>query len=63
LTEVRNAAGEEFGEERLIGIVEQRARGSLADLQRALIDTVRGFGLQDDDQTVLVLRPKPSPPA
>jgi hypothetical protein len=56
LTEVRDRGGEELGEERFVELVRAHAHEPLAELQAALLDAVRAFGTQDDDQTLLVAR-------
>jgi len=56
LTEVRDARGEEFGEERLVELMQRLGHAPLAEIEAALLDAVRGFGRQEDDQTLLVVR-------
>jgi sigma-B regulation protein RsbU (phosphoserine phosphatase) len=56
MTEVRDRAGLEFGEERLVDLVRTHAHRPLADIEAALFAAVRAFGRQDDDQTLLVVR-------
>lgn len=56
LTEVRNEAGQEFGEERLQRLVAENAQRPLAALHAALLGAVRDFGPQHDDQTLVLMR-------
>lgn len=56
MTEVRDAAGVEFGEERFLELVRRHAPEPLDRMERALFDAVRAFGRQDDDQTLVVVR-------
>jgi len=56
LTEVRNAHGEEFGEERLAEVLRANAGRPLPEIHAAMLDAVRRFGPQRDDQTLLLLR-------
>jgi phosphoserine phosphatase RsbU/P len=58
VTDALNAAGEEFGEERLEEVVRQRAHLPAADLLEALLQAVREHdgGAQYDDVTLIVAR-------
>lgn len=56
LTEVRNEAGQEFGEERLRRLVAENAQRPLAALHAALLGAVRDFGPKHDDQTLVLMR-------
>lgn len=56
MTEVRDAAGNEFGEGRFLDLVRRSAQQPLEQLERTLFDAVRAFGRQDDDQTLLAVR-------
>jgi len=56
MTEVRDAAGDEFGQDRFLDLVRRNAQQPLEALERSLFDAVRAFGRQDDDQTLLVVR-------
>lgn len=57
LTEARNAAGEQFGLERVCAALERAEEGSAADLLGALLASLRGFTRTiADDVTALVLR-------
>ena len=58
ITEARDMAGEEFGEERLIACVQTHRRLSPSALLHRLFEEVHHFsarGTQADDLTVLVL--------
>jgi sigma-B regulation protein RsbU (phosphoserine phosphatase) len=58
-SEARNNAGELFGYDRLLALVEQCAEHSAHDLGHALFDAVAAFSsghLQDDDQTLVVIK-------
>lgn len=59
VTEARNAAGEEFGEERLAEFLLQRRTQACPDTLRALLEYVRawhGDATLTDDFTVVLLR-------
>jgi hypothetical protein len=56
LTEVFNAAGEEFGDEPIETLLQQNAGKPLEEIEAAILDAVRAFGPQDDDQTLLLAR-------
>lgn len=56
ITEVRNAAGEMFGLERVEEIVGRMPDAPLAGIYQAIMDSARGFGEQRDDQTLLIVR-------
>ena len=61
VTEAFNAAGEQFGEERLRTCVDVNRQCSPAELLERLLSAVRNFTLgapQFDDLTALVLRYK-----
>jgi serine phosphatase RsbU (regulator of sigma subunit)/DNA-binding response OmpR family regulator len=56
--EARNAAGEEFGEERVRGVLKANARASTPDLLARLRESVLSFSAntpQHDDITIMVL--------
>jgi sigma-B regulation protein RsbU (phosphoserine phosphatase) len=57
VTESRNAAGEEFGEQRLIDFVRHWKETGPGGLSKAIVSTVRDFnrGLFEDDLTVLAV--------
>lgn len=57
LTEAMNAEGEEFGEPRLLRLLEENREQSAADLQKTILDTVAKFSSHNwgDDATLLVL--------
>jgi sigma-B regulation protein RsbU (phosphoserine phosphatase) len=59
VTEARNAAGEEYGDERVMKAVQSHAGSGATAIRDALIEDVRQFGTgmeQHDDQTVVVVR-------
>jgi serine phosphatase RsbU (regulator of sigma subunit) len=59
ITEALSAAGEEFGDDRLVSCVQSHRESSPGVLRDAVLDAVRGFtagALQNDDLSVLVLR-------
>ena len=58
-SEASNLAGELFGYERLLTLVDAMADGSAAQIGHALYDAIQTFAAgrpQDDDQTLIVLR-------
>jgi sigma-B regulation protein RsbU (phosphoserine phosphatase) len=58
-SEARNAAGELFGYDRLLALIEQCAAYDAHDLGHALFNAVAAFSsghLQDDDQTLIVIK-------
>lgn len=59
ITECQDAAGREFGEERVMAIFEQHASGRAVDIRDRLMAAVRAFSdaaEQFDDQTVVVVK-------
>lgn len=59
LTELRNQAGDEFGEERLIRVVCEQRGLSAASLKLVILERARDFAPQEtyhDDLTVIVLK-------
>ncbi len=59
VVEAVNQAGEEFGEDRLAGLVRNNARRPAAELQQAILGALREFSRdseQQDDITLLVVR-------
>lgn len=52
----RDAGGAEFGTEALSGLVRTHAKASLPALAQIILQTVRSFGSQLDDQTLLIVR-------
>jgi sigma-B regulation protein RsbU (phosphoserine phosphatase) len=58
VTEQKNAAGDEYGEERLVAFLGANRNLPLDDLQVALLEDVVGFGggNQDDDITIVIAR-------
>ena len=61
LTEVLSAHDEEFGEERLAVVLSASAAKPLREIHAAILDAVRRFGPQRDDQTLLLVRVLGSP--
>jgi phosphoserine phosphatase RsbU/P len=55
-TEIRNAAGEEFGLERLVAAFERSVERPASDVPGALHAAVSAWGHAEDDVTFLVLR-------
>ena len=59
VTEAHNVAGEEFGEPRLVQVIERYSRGSAKILLEQIINAVKEFAVgaeQYDDVTVLVVK-------
>ena len=56
ILEACNELEEEFGLERLQSLVASRAKDTLPALGNAILGTVRAFGRQTDDQTLLLIR-------
>lgn len=59
LTEARNAAGEEYGDERVMKVLQIHAGRNATGIRDELLEDVRQFGAgmdQHDDQTVVVVR-------
>jgi serine phosphatase RsbU (regulator of sigma subunit) len=56
ILEVANRSGEEFGIERLNGIIAAAPHDPLPQLASRILDAARGFGRQLDDQTILLAR-------
>jgi serine phosphatase RsbU (regulator of sigma subunit) len=56
LTEVFDGKGEECGEERIEQILVAKAEKPLTEIYSAIMTTVRDFGSQEDDQTLLLAR-------
>jgi serine phosphatase RsbU (regulator of sigma subunit) len=56
LTEVFDAADQEFGLDRVKALIKEHARTSLPQLEERLLDAVRRHGPQLDDQTLLLIR-------
>jgi serine phosphatase RsbU (regulator of sigma subunit) len=59
VTEARNQAGEEFGEERLVACVNSLRERSAFDIAKGILDSVREFSREAapaDDITVAVMR-------
>jgi sigma-B regulation protein RsbU (phosphoserine phosphatase) len=57
VTEAQNAAGEEFGDERLLDVLRAQRGSSAAAIERAVVDAVDAFspGELTDDATLVVL--------
>ena len=59
ISEARSAAGEEFGEERVLDIVRRERERPAAEIIRILMDEARRFSDPDplqDDMTVVVVK-------
>ncbi len=56
LTEVFDKNGEEFGETRIERILTEHAHRPLREIHDRILDAVRAFGPQADDQTLLLAR-------
>ena len=59
IPEARSAAGEEFGEERVLAIVRRERERPAAEIIRILMDEARRFSDPDplqDDMTVVVVK-------
>jgi hypothetical protein len=56
ILEVCNKPGEEFGVERLKEVIAANVRDSLPELAEKILASVRSFGAQLDDQTILIVR-------
>ena len=57
--EYRSAGGEEFGEQRVLGILRDHHRKPMAELSATLFDAVRAFAAgapQEDDMTVVLVK-------
>jgi serine phosphatase RsbU (regulator of sigma subunit) len=54
--EAENAAGEEFSAKRLEDVMRRSETLKPAEMVEGMVDAVRSFGKQMDDQTILVLR-------
>ena len=62
ITEAENAAGEEFGLERVEALLARHAEESLLSLSEAIRGAARAHGPQRDDQTLLLIRALTLPP-
>jgi hypothetical protein len=58
--ECANAAGEEFGIQRLQAEFQKNGNKPLADIHTALVASLRQHGVQFDDQSLLLIRQLPS---
>ena len=56
ITEVADGRQQEFGLERLEGILKSNAARPLAEIADRVFDAARAFGPQQDDQTLLLVR-------
>jgi serine phosphatase RsbU (regulator of sigma subunit) len=54
--EVERAGGEEFGAERLEALVRSELHNDLPALAAKILESVKSFGKQTDDQTLLLIR-------
>lgn len=64
ISEARNAAGEEFGEDRLIQFARRRGDPAADALRQAIFDEIDAWaGAQEryDDQTLVIARTHPAP--
>jgi serine phosphatase RsbU (regulator of sigma subunit) len=56
ILEVRNDKEEEFGLNRLEELLMRCAEQPLSHIYELIMEKVRGYGAQEDDQTVLLVR-------
>lgn len=59
ITEARNEAGDEFGEERLTGILQASSAKGAHDIKNDILAAVKSFSqeaIQNDDQTIVVVK-------
>jgi len=56
ILEVANKRGEEYGAERITDVIAANASAALPDLAGKILEGVRGYGSQFDDQTILLVR-------
>jgi serine phosphatase RsbU (regulator of sigma subunit) len=59
ISEALNAAGEEFGDDRILECLKQQAQGSVSQMLECLVGTVNTFAagtVQGDDMTAVVVR-------
>jgi sigma-B regulation protein RsbU (phosphoserine phosphatase) len=59
ISEALNAAGDEFGDDRILRCLQQHAGASVNDVLECLVQTVRTFAsdtVQSDDMTAVVVR-------
>ena len=59
ITEARNDAGDEFGEERLTGILQASSAKGAHDIKNDILAAVKSFSqeaIQNDDQTIVVVK-------
>ena len=56
ITEVANARDEEFGPTRLQELLTRHATRALPEIWDLIMSEVRQYGLQQDDQSLLLLR-------
>jgi sigma-B regulation protein RsbU (phosphoserine phosphatase) len=58
LIEIENKLGEQFGIERIQQYLRTNAQKPLGEIRRSLVSEVLAFGIQEDDQTVVLIRAK-----
>jgi sigma-B regulation protein RsbU (phosphoserine phosphatase) len=59
ISEAMNAAGDEFGDDRILSCLQQHARADVGEVLECLVQTVATFAsgtIQGDDMTAVVLR-------
>ena len=56
ILEVADKGGEEWGVERLKDVIAENAADPLEMLAERILAAARGFGVQFDDQTILLVR-------
>jgi serine phosphatase RsbU (regulator of sigma subunit) len=56
LTEVFDAADEEFGMERVRAVLATHARAPLAEIELKLLAAARAHGTPHDDQSLILIR-------
>ncbi len=64
ISEAMNAAGDEFGDDRIVECLHQHAEASVNDVLKCLVQTVKTFAsgaMQSDDMTAVVVRYRGTP--
>ena len=56
LTEVFDAGDEEFGMERVCGVLAAHAKAPLAEIELKLLAAARAHGTPHDDQSLILIR-------